>query len=178
MLLRRNKLANHLALCRIRSSGSDTSLASQEIPHILQYPKLHYRVQNSQPLISLTSQNNPVHNLSFYLFKTHFNIIILSTPKSSKQSLYFRFSHHTPAWNSIPFDACHIPCPSHPLRFDHAHSICRSWQCSISIFSSVSPLPVRLATVFIQSFMSFYNIRNPCRKISLTKETKSLPRKK
>lgn len=35
-----------------------------------------------------------------------------------------------------------------------------------------------MATVFVRSLMSFHNIGNPRRKITLTKETKSLPRTK
>jgi len=40
---------------------ADRFLASQEIVHILQNPKVHYSIQNSLPPAPILSQINPVH---------------------------------------------------------------------------------------------------------------------
>ena len=55
---------------------ADRFLASQEIVHILQNPKVHYSIQNSLPLVPPLSQINPIHALSYYSLKT---IIILTS---------------------------------------------------------------------------------------------------
>lgn len=70
--------------------------ASREHPHILQNPNFNYCVHNSPPLNHILSHSNPVQNLSFYFFKTNFNIILPSTTRSCKWSLYLKFSHHNP----------------------------------------------------------------------------------
>jgi hypothetical protein len=38
---------------------------------------------------------NPVHTLPSYVFKIHFNIILLPMPRPSKWSLSFRFSNQS-----------------------------------------------------------------------------------
>jgi len=39
---------------------------------------------------------NPAHTFQTYVFKTHFNIILPSIPRSSKWSPSFRFIHQSP----------------------------------------------------------------------------------
>ena len=58
------------------SREANRFLATQEISRILRNPKVHYRIYNSPPPVSLLSQINPVHASLFYLFKIHFNIIV------------------------------------------------------------------------------------------------------
>jgi hypothetical protein len=56
-------------------------------------PKGHYSVHISPTLASITSHLNAIHILTFYCFLITFNIILPSTPRSSKCHPSFRFSH-------------------------------------------------------------------------------------
>jgi hypothetical protein len=56
-----------------------------------------------------------------YLLKIYFNIIFLSTPKSSKWSLPLRFLHQDPVCTSPISHTCHIP--AHCILSDHPNNI-------------------------------------------------------
>jgi hypothetical protein len=76
-------------------------LASKEIPRILLNPKVHYRIHNCPPPVSILSQPNPVHTPTSHFLKIHPNIILLFTPGSPQWSLSLSFSHQNPIQASL-----------------------------------------------------------------------------
>ena len=70
--------------------------ASQEIPRISRYPKVHYRTHKRTPPVSILGQPNAVHIPTSHFQEIHPNIIRPSTPRSPQWSLSLRFSHQDP----------------------------------------------------------------------------------
>jgi len=66
---------------------SDNSSADQEISR-----PCGTRIHKSPPLDPVLSHLNPVHTVTYYLLKTHFNFVLPFLSSSSKWSLPFRFS--------------------------------------------------------------------------------------
>ena len=83
-----------------------SSSASQEIPHILWKPKVHYQVYKSPPLVCILSHINPGH-FPYYTLKVHINIILPSMPRSTKCFSPSGFSTKT---LYAPPHTCHRPC--------------------------------------------------------------------
>jgi len=103
---------------------------SQEIPRLLWYQKVCFRVHMTLPLVTILIQISPIHTFPPYFHKFHFNIIFTSTPMCSEWSLPFCLSHQNFLHIFHRLHTCYMRRPSHPLPVAESCIICssRSWR--------------------------------------------------
>jgi hypothetical protein len=87
--------------------------ASREFSRIVWNPKVYYRIRTCPPTVSILSQLDPAHTLTYLFWETSLNIILPCTPGSSKWSLSLRFPHQNPVCTSLLPHTRYMPCPSH-----------------------------------------------------------------
>ena len=99
---RPNHLLTYLLTCLLTNSmehspswKANRFSASQEIPGIVWSTKVHYRIHTCQLPVRILNQLDPVHAPTLHFLKIHLNIILPSTPGSSKWSLTLRFPTKT-----------------------------------------------------------------------------------
>ena len=109
---------------KIHSFEANISTAIQNTPRILWKPKVRYRLPKSLQILYILSQIYPVNTLLSSTFKILFNIILPSTPGSSKRTLSLRPSHQNPVCMPSVSCTCHMPCQSHPPKLDHPDNVC------------------------------------------------------
>jgi len=92
-------------------SEANVSSDRHEICCILRKPKIRYRVYKILPLDRNLSHLKPVHALTSFSFQGHFNIILPSTPSSTKSFFPLGF----PAKTLYIYSLKCSTCPSHAI---------------------------------------------------------------
>jgi len=113
--------------------------ASQEIPHFVWNPKVHYHIHKCSPTVPILSQLNPVHTPTSHFLKIHFNNIFPSTPGSPKWPLSTWFPQQTLPPSPLPFTH-YMSLPYHASRFNtrkcRVKNTTRKWHSSTTLQDS------------------------------------------
>jgi hypothetical protein len=119
--------------------------ASQEMSLILFNPNILCRIHKCPPPVPILSQLIPVHNSTSNFLKIHVNIILSSTPGSSKWTLSLRLPHQTHIHASPPSHTHYMLCSFHSFGFYHSHN--SGWRVHIMklLIMWFSPVPCYLA---------------------------------
>ena len=96
------------------SSDANNPSDSQEIPHILCSPKVHYLIHKCPPPVPTLTHSTPLHVSSSHFLKFHSPLIVPSKPRSSKRSLSLRFLNQNFVCTSPLSHTCHMLHHSHP----------------------------------------------------------------
>ena len=105
------------------SSEANRFSDSQEIPRILWNPKVPYCVYKCPPPVPILSHIDLLLALTTHFLMIHLNIILPSTPGSSKWSLSFRFLQQNTIYTFNFPHTCYMHRPPRSSRFDHPNNI-------------------------------------------------------
>ena len=153
--------------------------AIQEIPHILWISKVPYRIHKCPPPFLILSHIYPIHDLISHFLKTHFNIILATTPGSSTWSLSITLSHQNPECTSpLPIRAT---CPALLILLDlitrtilgEEYKSLSSLSCSFlnsPVTSFLLALNILLSTLFSNT-LSLHSPLNVSDQVSLSNKT-------
>ena len=92
--------------------------ASQEIRHILCNPRVHYLIYKCPSTVPILSQLDSIHTPTSHFLEIRQNIILPSTPGSSKWSICLRFSHKNPIYFSPLLSPIRTTCPAYLIILD------------------------------------------------------------
>ena len=148
-----------LSMKHIPSAEANWISASQEIPRISRNPKVHYRRHKCPPPVLILSQIDLIHAPLFHFLTIQVNIILPSTPESSKRSLSLRFPHQKPVYTSPRPHTCYNARPSHSSRFYHSNNIRRGEQ-TIKLLITVFSTPCYLHTLSYANYADFSRLVN------------------
>jgi hypothetical protein len=129
-------LLTYLLIQHSPSWEANRFAASQEIPHILWNPKVHYRIYKCPPPVSILSQLNPVHTPTSHFLKIHPNIIM-----GLPISLFPSISPPKPCINLSHPHTRYMPRSSHSSLFYHPHNSRSGVQIMKLLIMTFSALP-------------------------------------